>query len=277
MRSWKTICWTILWIGLLIEIGSGISMRLDSEIQVIPPSFHEKLELWIESHTQQLLELELQAEIELREGRCSLEGSKLSCHLDPGLNSIWMLIRSKLLDLGGGRYILKRSYPLRYDSLSLMVLMPAEYQLNPDFSYPGDYLEFPYAGMNAYLWRSSNGSDFFLIALFESRNPPGIPWLIPVLLGSIAACIGLGMYRFRWARAKLQISPGLLESEQKVIQCLINAKDQQLMQYQLQKLTGFSKPKLSRVLRSLEQRGLIEKHPRGSTNLIKLKPLEKQN
>lgn len=67
------------------------------------------------------------------------------------------------------------------------------------------------------------------------------------------------------------IEEHLMESEKTIINELKNAEKSQLWQKQLQTGTGFSKAKLSRVLRNLEVRNLIQKIPYGNTNKIKLK------
>lgn len=62
----------------------------------------------------------------------------------------------------------------------------------------------------------------------------------------------------------------LLESEKAVIQAL-KEEGGELWQKQIQLKTNFSKAKLSRVIRNLESRSLIEKIPLGNTNKVRLK------
>ena len=68
-----------------------------------------------------------------------------------------------------------------------------------------------------------------------------------------------------------RIEEHLMESEKKVIDELRNADKKELWQKQLQLKTEFSKAKLSRVIRDLEARNIIQKIPFGNTNKIKLK------
>lgn len=63
----------------------------------------------------------------------------------------------------------------------------------------------------------------------------------------------------------------LMENEKKVINELRNADKKELWQKQLQLKTEFSKAKLSRIIRNLEARNIIQKIPFGNTNKIKLK------
>jgi len=63
----------------------------------------------------------------------------------------------------------------------------------------------------------------------------------------------------------------LLDTEKKIIEELKKADRNELWQKQIQNSTGFSKAKLSRLIRNLESRNLIVKIPFGNTNKIKLK------
>ncbi len=70
------------------------------------------------------------------------------------------------------------------------------------------------------------------------------------------------------------LSNMLLENERKVIAVLKEAENHQLWQKQLEIRTGLPKVKLSRLIKSLETRGLIKKEPFGASNIITL--LEKK-
>ncbi len=80
------------------------------------------------------------------------------------------------------------------------------------------------------------------------------------------------------------IIPQFIENEQKVVNLLSSAPNNELWQKQILLETGFSKAKLSRVIRNLEQRGVLVKEIYGNTNKIALKkpqsqeikPVEKQ-
>lgn len=63
----------------------------------------------------------------------------------------------------------------------------------------------------------------------------------------------------------------LLDTEKKVIEELKKADRNELWQKQIQNAAGFSKAKISRLIRNLESRGLITKIPFGNTNKIRLK------
>jgi uncharacterized membrane protein len=63
----------------------------------------------------------------------------------------------------------------------------------------------------------------------------------------------------------------LLDTEKKVIDELKKADRNELWQKQIQNSTGFSKAKVSRLVRNLEARKLISKIPFGNTNKVRLK------
>ncbi len=63
----------------------------------------------------------------------------------------------------------------------------------------------------------------------------------------------------------------LMESEKAVISELKKADREEMWQKQLQLSTNFSKAKLSRVIRNLESRNLVEKIPFGNTNKVRLR------
>ncbi len=63
----------------------------------------------------------------------------------------------------------------------------------------------------------------------------------------------------------------LFEEEKAIVETLLKAKDNELWQKELLFELGISKVKLSRKLRSLEYKGIIERVPFGNTNKIRLK------
>lgn len=73
------------------------------------------------------------------------------------------------------------------------------------------------------------------------------------------------------ARKSSSIEYHLIDSERAVINALKKSGRNESWQKQLQMQTGFSKAKLSRVIRNLESRSLIKKIPFGNTNKIVLK------
>jgi len=62
----------------------------------------------------------------------------------------------------------------------------------------------------------------------------------------------------------------LLDAEQKIVDVLFKVKQNIMWQKELQIATGFTKSRLSRTVRNMEQRGLVKKIPYGTSNKIQL-------
>jgi uncharacterized membrane protein len=114
---------------------------------------------------------------------------------------------------------------------------------------------------------------FPVFVIYKEASQIIWPWFIALIIASIAIAIFL---KRKKQRAKVRLKKPaekeihLLESESAVIKVLKKAKGE-VWQKQIQINTGFSKAKLSRLIRNLEARGLIKKIPLGNTNKIKLK------
>jgi|SRR3989344_1106752 len=72
-------------------------------------------------------------------------------------------------------------------------------------------------------------------------------------------------------KVKENLTRNLFEEERAIMETLLKAKDHELWQKQVALETGISKVKLSRKVRNLEAKGLIEKIPFGNTNKIRIK------
>lgn len=68
-----------------------------------------------------------------------------------------------------------------------------------------------------------------------------------------------------------ELTRNLFDDEKKVVEALIKSPEEGIWQKQLETMTGLSKVRLSRKVRNLEQKGLIEKIPYGNANRIRLK------
>jgi uncharacterized membrane protein len=73
------------------------------------------------------------------------------------------------------------------------------------------------------------------------------------------------------AVAAPDLTRNLFEEEKAIVDALLKAKDREMWQKALLFEIGISKVRLSRKLRALESKGLIEKVPFGNTNKIRLK------
>ncbi|MBS3125039.1 hypothetical protein J4211_02180 [Candidatus Woesearchaeota archaeon] len=140
-------------------------------------------------------------------------------------------------------------------------------------------------------WNTLDTTDIAVSAVVLSLQQNNVPVIIAVL---VAAIVGGGATWYwlkhrkptpklikRKANAKVKqpdtlstvqpLVPQFVEHEQKVVQLLTKAPNQEIWQKQLLSETQFSKAKLSRIIRNLEERGVITKTIYGNTNKIGLK------
>lgn len=108
--------------------------------------------------------------------------------------------------------------------------------------------------------------DFSLV--YESVFPNELP-IVPMIglllmAGAVAIILHLRRSEMR------EILPVLTEGERKVVEILLREK-KEVDQRAVVRELDYSKSKVSRVIKDLMERGLIEKVPKGRTNLLKLK------
>jgi uncharacterized membrane protein len=106
---------------------------------------------------------------------------------------------------------------------------------------------------------------------------PPLGWIAMTAVSMIAAGVlavwfVLGQRRQekpKPVRKKKVIVPALMDNEQKIVEFL--KQNGEVWQKQIQLATGFSKAKVSRIIRNLEERGVVTKTIYGNTNKIALK------
>ncbi|MBI2580123.1 MAG: hypothetical protein HYW27_04445, partial [Candidatus Aenigmarchaeota archaeon] len=98
--------------------------------------------------------------------------------------------------------------------------------------------------------------------------------LIAIIIALIAVIGAFILYNKKFRISSRDILPVLTENERKVMEIVFNEKGE-VDQRKIIKQTDFSKPKVSRIIHDLSGRGLIEKVPKGRTNIIKLKKHQK--
>lgn len=93
--------------------------------------------------------------------------------------------------------------------------------------------------------------------------------ILPVVL-VVAAAIAIAYFAFARKPTLKDMLPVLTESERKVMEILIREKGS-VDQRKLVKDLDYSKPKISRIMKNLSDRGLVEKVRKGRTNIIMLR------
>ncbi|MEM2956288.1 MAG: hypothetical protein QW041_01805 [Candidatus Pacearchaeota archaeon] len=122
-------------------------------------------------------------------------------------------------------------------------------------------------------WHFQNISNFPIFVIYREKKT-NLAWIWAIIT-LILAIIILLIYtsskrkKIKQKKAKPLKEEHLLESESAVVKALKEAKGE-MWQKQIQLKTGFSKAKLSRIIRNLEARKFIKRIPLGNTNKIKL-------
>ena len=177
---------------------------------------------------------------------------------------------------GGDAFLYAFQQPREYD-YSLKVLLPPDHTIESSAPQAGYYTDGQRIGAE---W-TGNGSD----AQFSMRyiRPGGpviqfvetdipivdktifLPGIILAFLFGYFLAAGMGTALFQRIR---QITAGMSHDEKNVVYLL---RDGPVDQSDLQRKGGFSKAKLSRLLRGMEERRIIQKTPQGKKNLVSLK------
>jgi len=123
------------------------------------------------------------------------------------------------------------------------------------------------------IWNYTNvskGDDFaFFVSLEDKKRSLLSNWFY---LAGVIFLLLVSFFGFKYLKNKRkQVDKYLLDEEKKVIQLLKQSEEKEMWQKNIQSSLAFSKAKVSRMIRNLESRGLIEKIPFGNTNKIKLK------
>lgn len=119
-----------------------------------------------------------------------------------------------------------------------------------------------------------------ILVMYEQPEKQGSSRVMAVALFVLAAVLlffVLLFYKRKKEVVHIDLSPAeagltanLLEEEKKIVELLMPSSDG-LWQKQLETSMGISKVRLSRKLRDLEEKGIIEKIPYGNANKIRLK------
>ncbi len=121
------------------------------------------------------------------------------------------------------------------------------------------------------VWRfnniESNSPLTFQLAYESTFKEFVFPWQIIPIIVVITFIISFLIYR-RLRKPEELILSVLDEYERKVMEIVRNAKE--IRQKKIVQQTNLSKAKVSRVIKSLQERGLVEVEKRGRTNLIRL-------
>lgn len=207
------------------------------------------------------------------------EEGVLSVFVDNELNLEYLT--KSFVDKADKNYFLA-DFSLLHDvkNFKLRVILPEGAVLDdPNSVFPKP--EITSDGVNIILnWEDTNlnaGESFPVFMAFNEKSSNSMLFLAFAVLVVILSV--LFSFNFKRKKDKLKIKKvhkkapekdlHLLESEA-IVMGVLRKEGGEMWQRQIRFSTGFSKAKLSRVIRNLEARKLIKKIPLGNTNKIKL-------
>lgn len=146
---------------------------------------------------------------------------------------------------------------------NITVILPKGASISNDkFLFPSNY-KLETNGKNIIITFQNSPADEILVAYQDEKN---FNFLLFFII--ISSAILLFFYE-KHSKKNKKYTQNLYKDEKKIMDYLVKKKD--CWTKELIKDLKISKVRLSRKLRSLEQRGLIEKEPFGNENRIKLK------
>jgi len=119
-------------------------------------------------------------------------------------------------------------------------------------------------------WENHSENQILVDYRFVKETSFILYLIIILLITAFIFYILLPKIIFRKKKIRKGLTKNIFESEKRIIEYLLNKKDNACWTKEISKDLNINKVKLSRKLRKLEQKGLIEKIPHGNENRIKL-------
>lgn len=201
--------------------------------------------------------------------------TQVSCFVPEGPHIVLFTFESAypLVSLDG-RALFSQTIDVETDYFLFTVALPKGYVVeDPRFLTPEPDRIYSDGQRIILSWDEQDYSGAFDVSVFMTpvAQEPSLLWYV---VGSIVL-VGLSVYIF-FVRKKenlvktfFSLPDILLDNEKKVLDAL-HKEGGVLWQKQVQIITGLSKVKLSRLLQSMEKRGLIRKEEYGTSNRIHL-------
>jgi len=117
-----------------------------------------------------------------------------------------------------------------------------------------------------------NTGEQYSVFVKYKTNSASNDFLFPIFIAVITIILGTGIfagYKFRSFRKTKFIKEVVNDDEKKIVDHVM--KKGEILQEELRTVTGWSKTKISKVVRNLEARNIIEKKPYKKTNKLKIK------
>ncbi|MBI5797446.1 hypothetical protein HZA98_00905 [Candidatus Woesearchaeota archaeon] len=242
---------------VLFQIDSVASVT-DSSLVLSLPSNAEQLEVLVDAKEVVCAQKE------------ELGFSSLICPVSDGVHTFTVHFQSSspLLSLQDGSFLFEYHQEIiDADRFSLLVTLPQNALLSLDHA-PSPYPRHLYSdGKHEVLsWERSPLHGDFSAAVFYSQKQSFSSWIFIVIPLALLLVLFL---LFRRKKSDVFVAGALLEQERKVIH-ILQEHESHLWQKQLELQSGLTKVKLSRLLKSMEKRGLVTRESYGTSKIIRL-------
>ena len=187
-------------------------------------------------------------------------------------------------------FIKKINFPDNFDKAEIKLNLEKGIVVKPEEIFPTDYKIESDGQTLSIIWKLNSVKKSEVLAFFVTLENINRSYIIFYLISGIIVILVIGYFAYKkfskqstkQKSAKIKTKHKskqekkkeeydfLLDTEKKVINELKKADRNELWQKQIQNATGFSKAKVSRLIRTLEARGLIKKISFGNTNKIRL-------
>ncbi|NIO21557.1 MAG: MarR family transcriptional regulator [Candidatus Aenigmarchaeota archaeon] len=155
--------------------------------------------------------------------------------------------------------------PPASENVNVIAFLPAGFAIYRDVVYPGGY-ETLTDGERIYIkWSFSNPEDIPLSFKFYSIYSD-YSLAILIIMGLVVIVIAGYLIMHYRGKVKKEFLRGFSEDERRVLKAL--SERGVCMQKKLEKEFGFSRAKMTRVVKNLESKGLVEKERVGRTNRL---------
>jgi len=204
--------------------------------------------------------------------------------------SLESYVDSSLIDKSGDTFYFvdKIEFNQSFNEAKVKINLDTGVIIKDNLIFPSGYKIETDGQIISIVWDINNiakGEDFAIFITMQDTKSP-LNWIYWVA-GIIVLIVGFLAYFKFGKKQKTKIVKSkqknnsrkenrvdydyLLDTEKKVIEELKKADRNELWQRQIQNSTGFSKAKVSRLVRNLEARNLVVKIPFGNTNKVRLK------
>jgi uncharacterized membrane protein len=191
--------------------------------------------------------------------------------ITPGQNTVsFQLLYDSLVEKSGSSMSFRTAiYSEIADNMIVSVTLPSGYALSEHLPSatpePGSITS---DGRRITLHWDFDGTENAIAVFYTGGSNFSLWWL--ALGAAVIAIAGIAFFVFHKRRLRRIVSETLSEDEQNVIGLLRQGTNKQK---EIAQKLEFSKSKMSKVIRRLEEKGLVEKSPFFKTNIVKLKKI----